>query len=230
MAAPIRALLVCTNHTDYLTKSEKTGLWLSELTHFYDEIADRNILIDIASPAGGPIPLDARSLKRNDTTNDKWYHSAILKPKLDESLPLDSIDPQVYKLIYLAGGHGTMWDFPENRKLQDTVRQIYEQGGMIAAVCHGVAGLLNVHLSDGTALVCDRQITGFSSMEEKLIGLKDEVPFLLEDALKAKSALYSKSFLPFLPHIEVDERMVTGQNPASARKVGRKVVEEMFDK
>ena len=79
-------------------------------------------------------------------------------------------------------------------------------------------------------LVKDRQITGFSNLEERLVRLSDEVPFLLEDALKAKSALYSKSFIPFVPHIEVDERIVTGQNPLSARKVGRKVIEEMFDK
>ena len=123
-----------------------------------------------------------------------------------------------------------MWDFPQNTTLQNITREIYENGGLVAAVCHGVSGLLNVRLSDGTELIKERQITGFSNMEEKLIRLTDEVPFLLEDALKQKHALYSKSLIPFLPHIEVDERMVTGQNPLSARKVGRKVVEEIFEK
>jgi putative intracellular protease/amidase len=67
-------------------------------------------------------------------------------------------------------------------------------------------------------------------VEEKLIRLNDQVPFLLEDALRQKNALYSKGFVPFLPYIEVDERLVTGQNPLSARKVGRKVMEEMYEK
>ena len=148
--ASVRALIVCTNHTDYPTKPQKTGLWLSELTHFYDEIADRNITVDIASPTGGSIPIDERSLDGNDNINDKWYHAPVLREKLDNSMTLDAVDASTYKLLYLTGGHGTMWDFPANERLQDIIRQVYENGGMIAAVCHGVSGLLNVQLSDGT--------------------------------------------------------------------------------
>lgn len=226
----MKALIICTNHTDYPSKPNKTGLWLSEFTHFYDEIADRNVTIDIASPKGGPIPIDERSLDRRDNTNEKWYHNPAIRHKLDNSLTLTDVVPEQYQLIYLTGGHGTMWDFPENSTLQDITRRVYENNGMVAAVCHGVCGLLNVKLSDGTQLINDKQITGFSNMEEKLIRLNEEVPFLLEDELKKKTAYYSKGFIPFLPHIEVDERIVTGQNPLSARKVGRKVVEEMFEK
>ncbi len=226
----MKALIICTNHTDYPSKPNKTGLWLSEFTHFYDEIADRNFTIDIASPAGGTVPIDERSLERRDNTNEKWYQNPAIRQKLDNSLKLDDVVPEQYQLIYLTGGHGTMWDFPESAALQQITRRIYENNGMVAAVCHGVSGLLNVQLSDGTQLIRDKQITGFSNMEEKLIRLDEEVPFLLEDELKKKTAFYSKGLIPFLPHIEVDERIVTGQNPLSARKVGRKVVEEMFEK
>ncbi|MCY7359271.1 MAG: type 1 glutamine amidotransferase domain-containing protein [Rudanella sp.] len=226
----MKALIICTNHTDYPNKPNKTGLWLSEFTHFYDEIADRNFTIDIASPAGGAVPIDERSLERRDNTNEKWYQNPAIRQKLDNSLKLDDVVPEQYQLIYLTGGHGTMWDFPESAALQQITRRIYENNGMVAAVCHGVSGLLNVQLSDGTQLIRDKQITGFSNMEEKLIRLDEEVPFLLEDELKKKTAFYSKGLIPFLPHIEVDERIVTGQNPLSARKVGRKVVEEMFEK
>ncbi|TAE31604.1 MAG: type 1 glutamine amidotransferase domain-containing protein [Cytophagales bacterium] len=226
----MKALIICTNHTDYPTKPNKTGLWLSEFTHFYDEIADRNFIIDIASPAGGPVPIDERSLDRRDNVNEKWYHNPAIRQKLDNSLKLEDVVPEQYQLVYLTGGHGTMWDFPQSSALQDITRRIYENNGMVAAVCHGVSGLLNVQLSDGSQLIKDKQITGFSNMEEKLIRLNDEVPFLLEDELRKKNAFYTKGFIPFLPHIEVDERIVTGQNPLSARKVGRKVVEEMFEK
>jgi putative intracellular protease/amidase len=226
----MKALIICTNHKDYPTKPNKTGLWLSELTHFYDEIADRNFTVDIASPNGGPVPIDERSLDRKDNINEKWYQNPEIRQKLENSFKLEDIDSAQYQLVYLTGGHGTMWDFPQNPKLQDITRSIYENGGMIAAVCHGVSGLLNVHLSDGTLLLHDKQVTGFSNMEEKLIRLDEEVPFMLEDELKKKNAFYSKGFIPFLPHIEVDERIVTGQNPLSARKVGRKVMEEMFEK
>lgn len=225
-----KALIVCTNHTDYPTKPHKTGLWLSEATHFYDELADRNIPYDIASPNGGSVPIDEKSFDRRDNVNEKWYNDPTFRHKLEHSLKLEDVNPSDYQIIYFTGGHGTMWDFPNNQKLQEITRHIYENGGMVAAVCHGVSGLLNVQLSDGSPLIDNRQITGFSNMEEKLVRLDEEVPFLLEDALKQKNALYSKSLIPFLPYIEVDERMVTGQNPLSARKVGRKVIEEMYEK
>jgi len=225
-----KALIVCTNHTDYPTKPHKTGLWLSEATHFYDELADRNLPYDIASPAGGAVPIDEKSLDWRDNTNEKWYNNPTFRHKLEHSLRLNEVLPADYQILYFAGGHGAMWDFPENSTLQAITRQIYENGGIVSAVCHGVSGLLNVALSDGSSLIDNRQITGFSNMEEKLVRLDDEVPFLLEDALKQKHTLYSKSLIPFMPYIEVDERLVTGQNTLSARKVGRKVMEEIYEK
>lgn len=225
-----KALIVCTNHTDYPTKAHKTGLWLSEATHFYDEIYDRSIVYDIASPEGGPIPIDEKSLDLKDSVNEKWYNDPDFRQKLDNSLRLDTIKPADYQIIYFTGGHGTLWDFPDNVALQTLTREIYERGGMVAAVCHGVGALVNLKLSDGSSFVENRQITGYSNMEEKLIRLDEEVPFLLEDALKKQNALYTKGLIPFMSHIEVDERLVTGQNPLSARKVGRKVVEEMYEK
>lgn len=225
-----RALIVCTNHTDYPVKPQKTGLWLSEATHFYDELADRNLPYDMASPLGGSIPIDEKSLDRRDTTNEKWYNNSTFRAKLDNSLRLDEIDPTQYQIIYFAGGHGVMWDLPNNPAVQRLTQQIYERGGMVAAVGHGVSALLNVTLSDGSFLINNRQLTGFSTIEEKLMRYDDEMPFVLEDALRQKNALYSKSLIPFLPYIEVDERLVTGQNPLSARKVGRKIMEEMYEK
>jgi putative intracellular protease/amidase len=226
----MKALIVCTNHTDYPTKSQKTGLWLSEATHFYDELQNRNIQFDFVSPLGGLVPLDERSLESRDTTNEKWMHNPVFQEKIAHSLRPDQVRPDEYQIIYFTGGHGTMWDFPENEALQAITRQVYERGGLVAAVCHGVAGLLNVTLANGTPFLKDKQVTGFSNMEEKLVRLHEEVPFLLEDELKKRGAIYSKALLPYLPHIEIDERLVTGQNPFSARKVGRKVVEEMFEK
>ena len=225
-----RALIVCTNHSNFPTKPQKTGLWLSEVTHFYDELADRKLPYDIASPVGGPIPIDERSVDRRDTINEKWYNDPNFRSKLDNSLPLDTVDPAQYQILYFAGGHGAMWDFPDNPAIQRITRAIYERGGMVAAVCHGVSALLNVTLSDGAFLLTNRQVAGFSNVEEKLVRLDDEVPFLLEDALRQKTNLYSKSLIPFIPYIEVDDRLVTGQNPLSARKVGRKVLEEMYEK
>jgi putative intracellular protease/amidase len=145
-------------------------------------------------------------------------------------LKASEIEPEEYRLIYFAGGHGCLWDFIDNSELQHITQSIYERGGMVGAIGHGVAGLLNVKLSDGTLLIHDKYLTAFSNIEEKLASFVSEVPFYLEDRLREKGAHFTKSLIPFIQYIEVDERLVTGQNPNSAGKVASKIVEEMFEK
>ena len=123
-----------------------------------------------------------------------------------------------------------MWDLPDNTDLQEITRKIYENNGTVTAVCHGVCGLLNVKLSDGSLLIKDKYLTGFSNMEETLMSFVSQVPFYLEDKLKENGAHYTKSIIPFIEFIELDERLITGQNPNSARKVASKALEELFEK
>jgi putative intracellular protease/amidase len=226
----MKVLIVCTNHDTYPTKSGKTGLWLGELTHFYDVMSKRRVLIDIVSPKGGKIPVDERSLDLKDEVNFKYSEDPDFQSKITNSLLPSQIHPEDYRLIYFAGGHGAMWDLTDNAELHDITRNIYERNGMVTAVCHGVCALLNVKLSDGSLLIKDKYITGFSNMEETLMSFVSEVPFHLEDKIKESGAHYTKSMIPFLEFIELDERLITGQNPNSARKVASKALEELFEK
>ncbi|MNL55035.1 DJ-1/PfpI family protein [compost metagenome] len=123
-----------------------------------------------------------------------------------------------------------MWDFPENTELQNLAKIIYERNGMVTAVAHGVCGLLNIGLSDGTPLIRDKYVTGYSNVEEALVSFVSEVPFYLEDKLKERGAHYTKAMIPFVEFIEMDERLITGQNSHSARKVATKALEELFEK
>jgi len=226
----MKVLIACTNHQAYPTKSGKTGLWLSELTHFYEKMAGRRVLMDFVSPLGGEIPIDERSLDLKDECNAKYWEDAAFRNKLSNSLTPSQIQAEDYRLIYFAGGHGALWDLTENKELQEITAKIYERNGMVSAVCHGVCGLLNVKLSDGSWLVSDKYLTGFSNMEETLLRFVSEVPYYLEDKLKERGAHYTKAMLPFVEYIEMDERLITGQNPNSARKVASKALEELFEK
>lgn len=225
-----RVLVILTNHYSYPTKTHKTGAWLSEITHFCNVMERKGFSCDFASPKGGHVPIDEKSLKLKDTTNKAYYEDVTFRHRLENTTPLHEIKASDYQIVYLAGGHGTMWDFRQNVDLQKIVREIYENNGLIAAVCHGVAGLLNITLSDGSLLIKNKRITGFNNLEERLVGLHEEVPFLLEDELRKSGADYEKSFIPFMPFIIVSERLITGQNPFSTRKVARKVLEELSDK
>jgi putative intracellular protease/amidase len=226
----MKVLIVCTNHDTYPIKSSKTGLWLSELTHFYDVMAKRRIMMDIISPLGGTIPVDERSLDLKDECNFRYWEDDSFRKKLQNSPKPSEVDATDYRLIYFAGGHGAMWDFPENSELQHLAKTIYERNGMITAVSHGICGLLNIRLSDGTLFIQDKYLTGYSNVEEALVSFVSEVPFYLEDKLKERGAHYTKTVIPFMEFIEMDERLITGQNPSSARKVASKALEELFEK
>jgi putative intracellular protease/amidase len=226
----MKVLIVCTNHDTYPSKTGKTGLWLSELTHFYDAMNKRKVLIDIISPKGGTIPVDERSFDLKDEINQRYLNDTVFMGKLTHSLAPSAVIPKDYRLIFFTGGDGGMWDFADNTELQHITQSIYENNGMVTAVCHGVSGLLNVKLSDGSYLIKDKYLTGFSHVEDTLMSFVSEVPFHLEDKLRERGAHYTKSMIPFIEYIEMDERLITGQNPNSAGKVASKALEELFEK
>ena len=118
-----------------------------------------------------------------------------------------------------------MYDFPGSEGLQRITREIFEQGGVVSSVCHGYCGLLDTTLSDGSHLIAGRRMTGFSWREEELAKVDRLVPYNAEEAARARGALYEKALIPFVSNVVVDGRLVTGQNPGSAKATARKVVE-----
>lgn len=129
------------------------------------------------------------------------------------------IKPDEYAAIYYAGGHGAMWDFPDNKELADIASKIYTKGGVVASVCHGAAGLINIKLPNGAYLINGKKINSFTDSEEAAVNLKNVVPFSLETKLKARHAHFEQSD-NFQTHCVVNDRIITGQNPMSAAAVG----------
>lgn len=219
-----RALIVLTSHSQMGDTDEKTGFWLSELTHPYYAIVDRGIDVDIVSIQGGETPVDPRSWDEDDKLNVRFMATPELTILLKNSPSLDDIDPSHYQAIVFAGGHGTMWDFPDDPDVQDKAATIYEQGGIVAAICHGPAALLNLKLSDDSLLISDKRVAAFSNAEEDAVQLTDIVPFLLQDELIINGAHYIEQ-PAWTANVVIDGRLVTGQNPQSAAGVGEAVCE-----
>lgn len=221
-----RILLVVTNVDRYAADpSHQTGLWLSELTHAYDLFATRGFEQTIVSPAGGKAPLEPRSLKfpSYDGSATSWHEDPARMALLEDTASPEQIDSADYDAIYFTGGHAVMFDFPGSEGLQRLTREIYERGGVVGAVCHGYCGLLDTRLSDGSHLVAGRSITGFSWREEVLAGVAKLVPYNVEERMKERGARYSKALLPFVSNVVVDGRLVTGQNPGSAKDTAARV-------
>jgi putative intracellular protease/amidase len=223
-----KALVVVTNHADFEhPKAEPTGLWLSELTHFYDEFEKAGIPVDIVSPRGGKIPIDGRSLGRIvlDKATRRRYEDPGFMALLENTERVSDIDWQEYDVVYFTGGHGAMWDFADDDELHALVRQMYESGRVVSAVCHGTAALQNVQLSNDEYLVAGKRGTGFAYFDERIGGIKRFVPYNLESRLKDRGMIYSKARLPLAGHTVVDDRLITGQNPNSATETARKTLE-----
>lgn len=204
-------------------KKEATGLWLAEATEFVAEMKKKNIEIDYISPLGGYVPIDPRSLKSFYIDNESLaiYQSEDFKNRaLSNSLTPSEVNPNDYSAIYYAGGHGVVWDFPENNELQKISETIYSNGGYITSVCHGVEGLLNIKDSNGNYLIANKTITGFTQIEEILSGKVKLVPFGTEKEAKKRGANFVKK-LPFTSYAVQDDRLITGQNPMSGRAVAK---------
>ncbi|WP_330631721.1 type 1 glutamine amidotransferase domain-containing protein [Halocatena halophila] len=221
-----RVLFVVTNHDQLGATDEKTGYWLSEASHPYHVLTDAGFAVDFASPEGGVAPVDPESEDLDDPINEAFVESDAYTDQLQNTHPLDDIDPTAYEGIVLVGGHGPMWDFPDNEQLQSLLAQIYESGGVVGAACHGSVGLVNVQLSNGDYLVDGKRLTSFTDEEEQEVALTDAVPFLLETKLEERGADHHASD-PWAEYVEVDGRLVTGQNPASAKAVGEALVRKL---
>ncbi|MCP1490508.1 putative intracellular protease/amidase [Peribacillus frigoritolerans] len=222
-----KILVVVTSYEKYPNLDRATGLWLGEAVHFVKKVKEAGYEVDYVSPKGGYTPIDPHSLAMAEPVDWEWYQDKGFMNDLGSTLKPEVINPDNYAVIYYAGGHGVVWDFPENEQLQMISQRIYANGGIISSVCHGAVGLLNIKLVNGEYLIKGKQVTGFSNEEEKLAELDQYVPFLTEDELIKRGAHYKKADTPFGAFAIEDGRLVTGQNPASGGPVADLVLAQL---
>ena len=213
----MKVLMVLTSHDKLGDTGEKTGFWLEELAAPYYVFLDAGVSVAIASPKGGMPPLDPKSsLPENETeATHRFKRDQAAQDDLAYSRRLSEISANDYDAVFYPGGHGPMWDLPQDPDSIALIEAFVAADKPVAAVCHAPAALTEVRGKDGDFLVKGRHVTGFTNAEEEAVGLTDVVPFLLENRLKQRGALFShgENWAPF---IQVDGRLVTGQNPASS--------------
>lgn len=210
-------LFVLTSHDKKGSSGDATGFYLAEATHPLAVLEAAGIDVELASIKGGLPPVDGLDL--SDETNARYWNSPDFQAKLRNTIALDQADPSRYSGVFYAGGHGAMWDFPESPAVGRITREIYEGGGIVGAVCHGPAALVNVTLSDGSYLVSGKRVSAFTDEEEVAVGLQDVVPFLLASTLIERGAKHEAA-ANWTRQVVSDQRLVTGQNPQSATGVG----------
>jgi len=165
------------------------------------------------------VPFDPRSTEEGSAEvpeNRRFRSNPELQAAVQTTPSMEQVRFDHYAAVFLPGGHGTMWDFPSSAALARGVSEIFAGGKPVAAVCHGPVGLVGATAPDGRPLVANRWVSAFTTDEEVAVGLKEAVPFLLDARLASLGARIVKGD-NFATTAVVDGRLITGQNPNSAR-------------
>lgn len=220
-----RVLFVLTSHDD-LGGGAKTGTWLEELAASYYTLTEGGFRVDLASIRGGDAPIDPASLEDPwlTDTGRRFMDDQEAMAKVKKSLRLADVTASDYDAVYMIGGAGTAWDFPDNDTLAEIIETVEKRNGVIAGVCHGVSGFLNK--SNGKAIGAGRKLTCISDREDEMAGYDKLVPLLPESSLKGVGAQVLVGD-PFAAHVVVDGNYVTGQNPASAAGVAEAILKQL---
>ena len=219
-----KILFVLTSHNRLGDTGEKTGYHLSEVTHPWKVLYETGYEIDFVSPKGGHAPVTEFDL--SDPVNSEFWHNETYRNKVENTSKPSEIKPSDYKAVFFAGGHGTVWDFPDNKELQKIATIIYESGGIISSICHGAAALINLKLSDGSYLIDGKSVNSFTNDEEREAKKENVVPFLVETKLRQRGANFQQA-AKGEAKVVVDGRLITGQNPASATPLGETLRREL---
>ncbi|WP_027158865.1 type 1 glutamine amidotransferase domain-containing protein [Methylobacter luteus] len=213
----MKILIVLTSHDRLGDTGEKTGFWLEEFAAPYYVLKDAGAAVTLASPKGGQPPVDPKSdLPENQTEATKRFRSdPAAQAELANTKKLADVSADDFDAVFFPGGHGPMWDLYDNADAIALIENFVKAGKPVAAVCHAPAALANVRNKDGEYLVKGRRVAGFTNTEEDAVGLTSVIPFLLEDKLKERGGIYGRA-ADWAPYVEIDGKLVTGQNPASS--------------
>jgi putative intracellular protease/amidase len=221
-----KILILTTSHDKMGDTGHATGSWVEEIAAPYYILSDAGVDVTIASIAGGKVPFDPNSEKPDAVKAEaaqRFLKDEVVQAELQITPALDTLNPDEFDGIFLPGGHGVVWDLPENKTLASWLQNYDSAGKIIAAVCHGPAGLAGAVRADGKPLVADRKVTGFTNAEEEAVGLSKVVPFLLESKLRDLGGVF-ESGGDWQPHAVQDGHLITGQNPMSSELVGEKIL------
>ena len=201
-----------------------TGNSYSEIVNAYDEFIKAGYIVDFVSPQGGSISL--AYINTSDALSKKYLYDDAFMYLLKHTKKPNEVKAIDYKAVYYVGGGSAMFDVPINPEIQNITMEIYEKHkGIISAVCHGTAGIVNLKTAAGDYLVKGKRVNGYPEDYENKNGPHFKTfPFLIKKTIEERGGkfVFSKRNAE---HVEVDGRLVTGQNYISSKAVALKIIE-----
>ncbi|MGL4573212.1 MAG: type 1 glutamine amidotransferase domain-containing protein [Burkholderiaceae bacterium] len=221
-----KVLFITTSNNVMGASGKPTGLWLEELAAPYYAFKDAGVEVTLASPKGGAAPFDAGSVKpigQNPATVDRFLQDAAAMQAAQTTLRVADVKAAEFDAVFFPGGHGTMWDLPQDAAVARAVGSAFDAGKVVASVCHGAAGLVGAKKKDGTPVVAGLRVNSFTDAEEDAAGLTGVVPFALESRLRELGGKFEGA-ANWQAFAVSDGQLITGQNPASSEKVAQLVL------
>lgn len=217
-----RVLFVLSSAKVHGASTLPAGVSFGEVVEARDAFLSAGLTVDFVSPEGGAAPInvaEAGDFRRR-------FYDADLMYALEHTYAPSQIDPAQYRAVYFVGGSNAIYGVPENTRLQDIAMHVYERnGGVVSAVCHGTAGLVNLRLSDGRYLVGGKRISGYpEEFERQDADYFKEFPFLIRQTIESRGGTFLTSARD-KGYVVIDGRLVTGQNYLSAKQVAEAVVD-----
>lgn len=224
----MKVLMVLTSHSDLGNTGHKTGFWIEEFAAPYYILKDVGVDITVASPKGGQPPIDPKSAEPSNQTEatQRFEKDQELQHLLANTHKLSDLNADDFDAVFYPGGHGPLWDLNKDQESIRLLESFWKSKKPIAAVCHAPSVLLNVMDENGTSILKDRKVTGFTNKEEEAVQLTKVVPYLLEDELKKKGGIYSKKE-NWESYVVTDGLLITGQNPASSAEAAKQLLRHL---
>jgi len=217
-----KAILFVVTSYGRIDERHPTGLWFEEFATPFERFTEEGYLVTVASIKGGMAPIDPRSLPKDQ-------ESLTVKGPLEalkHTQRLMDVDVSEYDAVFFPGGHGAMFDFPQNHEIAELTARYLNQGKVVAAVCHGPAALTQAKYCNGIPVVKGRKLTAFTNEEEVEVKLDGLMPFLLEDKLRSLGAEVLAA-PKWRDHVVVDGTLITGQNPQSSRSAAEALIQTL---
>ena len=221
-------LMVLTSHDQLGNTGKKTGFWLEEFAAPYYAFKDAGADVTVVSPKGGQPPLDPKSDEADAQTDAtrRFKADSAAQSALAHSGKLSEVSGDGFDAVFYPGGHGPLWDLAEDKDSIALIESMVAGGKTVSAVCHAPGVFKDVKSEDGSPLVKNKKVTGFTNTEEAAVQLTDVVPFLVQDMLVKNGGAYSKG-ADFQPYVVTDGKLITGQNPASSEPAAQAVLRQL---